>query len=154
VSITRREADLVIAIPAAFSARQERGWVRWMVDELARRGEGTAPTRRSDASLAELARALRGTHRGGGARPHPGSGAPRQQRPRGACTPAAGTIRLSSRLQGMPDWALRSVVMHELVHLLVPGHGPEFYALMGRYPKAERARGFLDGVSWAADLPQ
>lgn len=54
----------------------------------------------------------------------------------------------------MPDWVLRSVVMHELVHLLVPGHGPEFYALMGRYPKAERARGFLDGVSWAADLPQ
>src|SRR5690625_3151510 len=113
-----------------------------------------SPTRRSDASLAAIARELSDTYLGGRARPTSVSWSTRQQRRWGSCTPAEGTIRLSSRLQGMPDWVLRSVVMHELVHLLVPGHGPEFYALMGRYPKAERARGFLDGVSWAADLPQ
>src|SRR5699024_2556365 len=154
VSITRREGDLVIAVPAAFSARQERDWVRRMVDQLARKEERTAPTRRSDASLAAIARELSDTYLGGRARPTSVTWSTRQQRRWGSCTPAEGTIRLSSRLQGMPDWVLRSVVMHELVHLLVPGHGPEFYALMGRYPKAERARGFLDGVSWAADLPQ
>ena len=154
VSITRREGDLVIAIPAAFNARQERDWVRRMVDQLARKEERTAPTRRSDASLAAIARELSDTYLGGRARPTSVTWSTRQQRRWGSCTPAEGTIRLSSRLQGMPDWVLRSVVMHELVHLLVPGHGPEFYSLMDRYPKAERARGFLDGVSWAGDLPQ
>ena len=38
----------------------------------------------------------------------------------------------------------------ELVHLLVPSHGPRFWALVERYPKAERARGFLEGFSMAA----
>lgn len=154
VSITRREGDLVIAIPASFSVRQEREWVRRMVDQLARKEERTAPARRSDASLAAIARELSDTYLGGRVHPTSVTWSTRQQRRWGSCTPAEGTIRLSARLQGMPDWVLRSVVMHELVHLLVPGHGPDFYALMNRYPKAERARGFLDGVSWSADLPQ
>lgn len=153
VSITRREGDLVIAIPAAFSAREERDWVRKMIDQLARKEERTAPTKRSDASLAAIARELSDRHLGGRARPTSVTWSARQQRRWGSCTPSEGTIRLSTRLQGMPDWVLRSVVMHELVHLLVPDHGPDFYALMNRYPKAERARGFLDGVSWAGDLP-
>jgi hypothetical protein len=33
------------------------------------------------------------------------------------------------------------------------GHGPRFWALVARYPRTERARGYLDGVSAAAHLP-
>lgn len=154
VSITRRDGDLVIAIPASFSRRQEREWVRKMVEQLARKEERSAPARRSDASLAAIARELSDRYLGGRAHPTSVTWSARQQRRWGSCTPSEGTIRLSTRLQGMPDWVVRSVVMHELVHLLVPDHGPDFYALMNRYPKAERARGFLDGVSWAGDLPQ
>jgi len=38
---------------------------------------------------------------------------------------------------------------NELVHLLEPGHDERFWALVGRYPRAERARGFLEGVEQA-----
>jgi predicted metal-dependent hydrolase len=35
------------------------------------------------------------------------------------------------------------------VHLLEPGHDEAFWALVARYPRAERARGFLEGVELA-----
>jgi hypothetical protein len=44
------------------------------------------------------------------------------------------------------------VLVHELAHLLVPGHGPDFWSLVQRYPRTERARGYLDGASAAAQL--
>ena len=66
--------------------------------------------------------------------------------------PADGTIRLSSRLKGMPDWVVDYVLVHELAHLLQPGHDPAFWALVGRYPRTERARGFLEGVALTATL--
>ena len=39
------------------------------------------------------------------------------------------------------------VLVHELAHLLVPGHGPDFWALVEPFPRTERARGYLEGVS-------
>ncbi|WP_341855000.1 hypothetical protein [Brachybacterium sp. GPGPB12] len=42
VSITRRDGDIVVAIPASFSARQERDWARKMVDQMVAR-EARAP---------------------------------------------------------------------------------------------------------------
>ena len=44
------------------------------------------------------------------------------------------------RLQGMPSWVLDYVLVHELVHLLVPGHGADFWAEVECYPQTERAR--------------
>ena len=38
---------------------------------------------------------------------------------------------------------LDAVIVHELAHLVELGHGPEFQALADRYPKQERAYGFL-----------
>lgn len=61
----------------------------------------------------------------------------------GSCTPVDRTIRLSSRLAAYPSWVLDYVIVHELAHLVEAGHGPRFKALVARYPKAERATGFL-----------
>jgi predicted metal-dependent hydrolase len=61
----------------------------------------------------------------------------------GSCTPADGTIRISSALAGWPRWVLDFVLVHELAHLVETSHGPAFQALVARYPKAERAIGFL-----------
>lgn len=67
-----------------------------------------------------------------------------------SCTPADGTIRVSDRLRDVPSWVLDYVLVHELAHLLVPGHGADFWAIVRSYPKTERAIGYLEGLSAAA----
>jgi hypothetical protein len=61
----------------------------------------------------------------------------------GSCSPESGTIRISSRLTGMPEWVLDWVLVHELAHLEVAHHGVEFKKLVSRYELAERAEGYL-----------
>jgi len=64
----------------------------------------------------------------------------------GSCTPAQQTIRLSHRLATMPAFVRDYVIVHELAHLLEANHGPKFWKLVNRYPKTERARGYLMAV--------
>ena len=64
----------------------------------------------------------------------------------GSCTPADGTIRISNRLAGMPLWVLDYVLVHELAHLRHPDHSKAFWAAVARYPRTERARGYLMGA--------
>ncbi|MBQ1069152.1 M48 family metallopeptidase, partial [Micromonospora sp. D75] len=71
----------------------------------------------------------------------------------GSCTPADRTIRISHRIQDMPDWVIDYVLLHELTHLIVPSHNAEFWALVARYPRSERARGYLEGVAATAAIP-
>ncbi len=66
-----------------------------------------------------------------------------QQKRYGSCTPATGVIRISHRVATMPAWVRDYVIVHELAHLKEANHGPRFWALVNRYPKTERARGYL-----------
>ena len=61
----------------------------------------------------------------------------------GLCTPSTKTIRMSTRLVGFPSWVLDYVIVHELAHLHVSGHGPDFWEITRRYDKTERAIGYL-----------
>ena len=65
----------------------------------------------------------------------------------GSCSPHSGRIRISDRLQRAPEFVLDAVILHELIHLLIPSHGTEFYDLMNRYEHNERAHAYLDGFS-------
>jgi predicted metal-dependent hydrolase len=47
----------------------------------------------------------------------------------------------------MPPWVLDSVLVHELAHLEVSGHRPEFRKLVARYELTERATGYLIAIS-------
>ncbi len=69
----------------------------------------------------------------------------------GSCTISTGAIRISNRLVAFPDWVVDYVIVHELCHLEVRGHGPDFWKLVHRYPKAERAIGYLIAKSGDED---
>jgi predicted metal-dependent hydrolase len=64
----------------------------------------------------------------------------------GICTPLEGTIKITSRLQGMPQYVLDYVLLHELVHFVVNDHGKDFDAFMKTFEKKERAEGYLDAL--------
>ena len=63
----------------------------------------------------------------------------------GSCTTTDGTIRISHRLNGAPEYVIACVVFHELIHLRIPGHGADFHAFLDRYPEKDRAESFLEG---------
>lgn len=50
----------------------------------------------------------------------------------GSCQPSTGRICINVRLALYPPECLEYVVVHELCHLLVSGHGPDFHNLMDR----------------------
>ena len=51
----------------------------------------------------------------------------------GSCQPSTGRICINVRLALYPPRCLEYVVVHELAHLLVHGHGAQFYAILDRY---------------------
>ncbi|MDO5710924.1 MAG: M48 family metallopeptidase [Micrococcales bacterium] len=149
VSAYEESGRLVVLIPATFSRAQEKHWVDRMSERVAAKRARRSP---GDTELATRAVALSKQYLGGRARPISVRWVANQQRRWGSCTPAAGTIRVSDQLRGMPSWVLDYVLLHELAHLLEPGHGPRFWALVAGYPRLERARGYLEGVAATAGL--
>jgi predicted metal-dependent hydrolase len=51
----------------------------------------------------------------------------------GSCHSPTGKITINVALAALPPECLEEVVVHELAHLHVDGHGPDFYALMDRH---------------------
>jgi predicted metal-dependent hydrolase len=146
-----RDGDtVVILIPARFSAAEEREWVQKMLVRLDSREARSR--RRGDAELEARARQLARVYFDAQVEPVSVRWVTNQRGRWGSCTPADGTVRLSDRLRPMPAWVVDYVLVHELAHLRVPGHGPDFWALVERYPRAQRARGYLEGVAAAAGI--
>jgi predicted metal-dependent hydrolase len=69
----------------------------------------------------------------------------------GSCTPSTGSVRISMAVARFPMWVVDYVIVHELAHLRMSDHSPAFWNLVERYPKAERARGFLIAKSGIDD---
>jgi hypothetical protein len=149
VTAYRESGRTVVLIPAAFTPAEERRWVAQMVAKLQTRDERRRRSMGGDGELMARARALSAAHLDGAAQPASVRWVDNQQRRWGSCTPADGSIRLSSRLRSMPAYVVDYVLVHELAHLLEAQHDACFWALVARYPRAERARGFLEGVESA-----
>jgi predicted metal-dependent hydrolase len=147
VSAYRDGDTTVVLLPARMSRTEERRWVAEMVARLEAKERRTRP---SDADLLARAQELSRRHLGGRARPRSVRWVDNQGARWGSCTPDDAALRISSRLRGMPSWVLDYVLVHELAHLLVPGHGRDFWDLVAVYPRTERARGYLEGVAAAS----
>jgi predicted metal-dependent hydrolase len=134
---------LRILIPARLTRAEERRWVEEMTDRFARKLQS------EEVDLDERAATL--GRRFGLPRPTEIRWVDNQEHRWGSCTPSTGTIRLSRRLAAYPGWVVDYVVVHELAHLVEANHSPAFHALVDRYPRAERAIGFLLAKGWEAE---
>jgi predicted metal-dependent hydrolase len=143
--------SIVVLAPAGMARAEEERLVTTLVQRLQRRRVVA-----SDADLMARAGELNERYLCGLARPVSVRWVANQHARWGSCTPSDGVIRITDRLQGQPSWVIDYVLLHELAHLLEPGHGPAFWALVRRYERHERARGFLDGLEsgWASRVEQ
>jgi predicted metal-dependent hydrolase len=149
VSAYREGERIVVLIPASLTRKEEAEWVETMV---ARIEKAEQKLRLSDDDLLERALDLSDRWLGGMATPASVRWVSNQNSRWGSCTPGDRTIRLSERLNGMPTWVIDYVLIHELAHLLEPGHDAKFWAWVDRYPQAEKAKGYLLGWSAAAHI--
>ena len=133
---------LRISIPAAMSVRQEDRWVREMVKRHVRSLASSTidleePPARCRAGISSpIATSVRWTE---------------MDSLWGSCTMDDGSIRISSRVASFPSWVLDYLLVHELADLVVGDHSPRFWAVVNRYPKTERAPGYLIAESTDED---
>lgn len=137
----------MVLLPARMSVAEEERWVERMLARLDAQDHKHRP---SDDALLARARELSRRYLAGRAEPSSVRWVANQEARWGSCTPLDSSIRLSRRLEGMPGWVIDYVLVHELAHLLVPGHGPAFWSLVEAFPRTERARGYLEGVTAAS----
>ena len=149
VAAYREDDKVVVLVPARFTRAEEREWVTTMLARLERSEKRRRP---SDDALATRAAGLSEKHLDGLAKPLTVRWVANQNSRWGSCTPSDRSIRLSTRLQGMPSWVIDYVLVHELAHLLEAGHNPRFWSIVARYPRAEQAKAWLDGYSAGARL--
>lgn len=142
-TVSARVVDgyLLVQAPASISDAE----LQPIVDKLKKRVQNRQARKElDDRQLDQLARDLNQQYFGGTLTWRVIRWVTNQEKSRWAsCTPATGTIRLSHRLAGLPPFVVTYVTMHELAHLVHANHSLEFWDLVNRYPKTERARGYL-----------
>ena len=142
MSAYRVNGIIEIHIPDRMSRKDERAIIPEMIDIVLKR---EAKSRSSDAELELAAQDLMARYL-----PDFSERATsitwRSMRERwGSCTTSDGTIRISTRLNGVAPYVLDYVLFHELIHLRIAGHGADFKEILARYPDKDRAEAFLEG---------
>ncbi|WP_224389447.1 M48 family metallopeptidase [Pseudonocardia sp. ICBG1293] len=153
VSARREGERLVVFIPGWMSAEQERDWVAEMVKRVeASEARRRSPGRNNDEALMRRGQELSTRWLEGRARPSSIRWVPVMRTRWASCTPDDATIRISERLRDAPGWVVDYVLVHELAHLLSAAHDEVFWSWVHRYPRTERAIGYLEGLNAAAEL--
>jgi len=138
----RQNGVIEIHIPDRLSRRQEFEVIPEMIDLVLKRENRL---RKSDGLLLELSDELLAQYLPEFSE-RPISVTWRVMRERwGSCTTVDKTIRISDRLNTAPDYVIRYVLFHELIHLRIAGHDDDFHDFLARYPDKERAEAFLEG---------
>jgi len=146
ISAYRQGGRIIISIPARMSKADERSVIPEMIAKIRAQEADESP---SETILLDRVNELLDLY------------APEiSQRPKsinwrvmrerwGSCTSVDATIRISDRLTGVPGFALDYVLFHEAIHLHYFDHGPEFKAVLARFPQEERAEAYLEGFEAA-----
>lgn len=135
VQATVTDGVIRVRVPDGLAASEERRLVDGLVQKVRKKMESTEVDLTSRAKV--LARQF------GLSEPQTITWSSRQNTRWGSCTPTRGSIRISDKLVSVPEFVLDYVIVHELAHLDERGHGSEFKALVDRYPRSERAIGYL-----------
>lgn len=137
---------VVVLAPAAMSSRDERR----AVEDLVRRVTRKRRSARNDAALMERARELSRRHVPGAPIPTSVRWVATMTTRWASCSPGDGSIRLSDAMVGMPAYVIDAVLLHEVAHLVEPGHGAAFQAIVRSDPCHDLAQAYLAGASFAA----
>lgn len=143
ISATFQNGTLVLRVPRGMAKHEEAEWAHKMRERLEKRRRRVSA---ENPALKVRAEELNRAYFGGKLSYHI-SWTENQKSRWGSCTPLTGEIRICQDLARMPGFVLDYVIVHELAHLLVPDHSQEFWDLVERFPKTERARGYLHGYS-------
>lgn len=149
ITAFRENGQTVVVVPARMSSTSIRSAV---IDLMQRLDDKQRRRTATDEQLHARAESLRRAYLPEAPPPLQVQWSARQRRRWGSCTPTDRTIRLSTMLQGMPDYVIDSVLVHELAHLLHAGHGKAFRSLLARFPDNDRATAYLAGFSYAREV--
>ncbi len=135
VSASIVDGRIVVRMPQWMTKAQEAEYVESLRAKLERQHNATT------TDLTERAAALARRYR----LPAPTSirWVSNQRSRWGSCSPETGDIRITDRIASFPVWVVDAVIVHELAHLVEANHGRRFHELANRYPKQERAHGYL-----------
>ena len=141
-TVEARKVDNVLEIlaPAHLSDEQLRPHIAKLQQRLVRREKIEAL---DDAALQKRAMELNQRYFDGRLRWKSIRWVSNQDKRHGSCTPRRGSIRISHRIAAMPGFVRDYVLIHELCHLIESNHSQSFWKLVNRYPRTERARGYL-----------
>ena len=141
-TIQAREVDgtLEVLAPARMSDAEIQPYVEQFRQRIERR---KAKAQLDDAALEARAADLNRRYFDGRLRWKSIRWVSNQTKRYGSCTPTKATIRVSHRVAAMPRFVQDYVILHELAHLEEPNHSGRFWELVYRFPRTERARGYL-----------
>ena len=146
ISAYRQGGRIIISIPARMSKADERSVIPEMIAKIRAQEADESP---SETILLDRVTQLLDLY-APEITQRPQSSNWRAMRERwGSCTSVDATIRISDRLKGAPAYALDYVLFHEAIHLHHFDHGPEFKAVLARFPEEGRAEAYLEGFEAA-----
>ncbi len=131
------------------SPSEETAAVRDICERIARTAH-LDPTK-ADLHLSDRARTLDARYLSGRASPSGVRFSSRLTASFGNANLRTRVIQIAARLRQAPHWVIDYLLLHELAHLVEPGHTRRFWGLVDQYRYAERAKGYLICMSQIED---
>ena len=147
-----KDGKLRVLVPALLSKEQEEHYVATIVARVERRE--TQQLLNAGDPLRKRAAELNAEYFAGKLEIASVTYVTNQNSRFGSCSVRRKTIRLSHHLAEVPAWVRDYVLMHEMAHLVEPGHSRAFWDIVNRYPRTQEARRYLKAYARGEQPPQ